>query len=193
MPETTYQVKKITELSENVAANDTDLYVIGNNGTATMRKVTFANLANWVKAKVNALTTSDVVNNATSTTTDKPASAAVAKSLQDQITALNSSTSTTSSVVTRLYFAKTGQLVTMSTGAVITARTWSAYETLEIGTAPTGYRPAREVNFAVPATDRSITLRLIVQPGGNVRIYNPGGAISTSVGVVVAGATYSTV
>ena len=85
-----YSVKKITELTENTTAHDTDLFVLGNEGTATMRKVSFLNLANWVKTKISALVSSDIVNNATTNASDKVASAAVAKSLQDQITTLNS-------------------------------------------------------------------------------------------------------
>lgn len=80
-----YSVKKITELTENTTSHDTDLFVLGNEGTATMRKVSFSNLATWVKTKLGALVTTDVINNATSTATDKPVSAAVAKDLQGQI------------------------------------------------------------------------------------------------------------
>lgn len=85
-----YSVKKITELTENTTSHDTDLFVLGNEGTATMRKVSFSNLATWVKTKISALVSSDIVNNATTNASDKVASAAVAKSLQDQITTLNS-------------------------------------------------------------------------------------------------------
>ena len=53
MPETQYSVKKITDLTANTTAADTDLYVLGNAGTATMRKITFANIA---KAVLNKLT-----------------------------------------------------------------------------------------------------------------------------------------
>ena len=148
----------------------------------------------------------DIVDNATTSDTTKVPSAAVAKSLQDQIgtvpsgstlqgqiNALNSNTSVVSSVVTKLYCAKSGNLVTMATGGAVTARTWAAYESYLIGTVPTGYRPARECNFAVPASDRSITMRCIVQTGGNVYIYNPGGAISTATSIVVFAVTYSLV
>lgn len=52
----TYSVKKITDLTTKTTTDDTDLYVLGNQGTATMRKITFANLAAKIRDKLTSLT-----------------------------------------------------------------------------------------------------------------------------------------
>ena len=51
-----YNVKKITELAAKSASDDTDLYVVGNQGTATMRKISFATIAAAVRDKLTSLT-----------------------------------------------------------------------------------------------------------------------------------------
>lgn len=147
-----------------------------------------------------------VVDNATTADATKLASANVAKGLQDQIGSvpsgstlqgqidtLNSNTSVTSSVVTKLYLAKSGNLVAMTAGSALAGRTWTAYESILIGTIPSGYRPAREVNYAVSTSNTGIILRCIVQTGGNVYINNPGGAISSSISIATFCVTFSTV
>lgn len=63
MADPQYSVKKITDLTTNSSANDSDLYVLGNQGTATMRKITFSTIASAILNKLtsftfNSLTTS---------------------------------------------------------------------------------------------------------------------------------------
>lgn len=45
----------ITSLTENSTGDDTDLLVVGNHGTSTLRKFTFANLATFIKGKIASL------------------------------------------------------------------------------------------------------------------------------------------
>ena len=59
MPDT-YSTKKITDLTEKSDSDDTDLYVLGNQGTATMRKITFANIATKIRDKLTSLTFSSL-------------------------------------------------------------------------------------------------------------------------------------
>lgn len=63
MADPLYSVKKITDLTTNPSTNDSDLYVLGNQGTATMRKITFSTIASAILNKLtsftfNSLTTS---------------------------------------------------------------------------------------------------------------------------------------
>ena len=51
-----YTTKKIADLTEKTTADDTDLYVLGNAGTSTMRKITFATLAAKIRDKLTSLT-----------------------------------------------------------------------------------------------------------------------------------------
>ena len=52
----TYTGKKITEITENTSGADTDLMVVGNRGTAVMRRFTLANLAAYIRDKLTSLT-----------------------------------------------------------------------------------------------------------------------------------------
>lgn len=45
----------ITSLTENSTGDDTDLLVVGNHGTSTLRKFTFANLVAYVRDKLTSL------------------------------------------------------------------------------------------------------------------------------------------
>ena len=45
----------ITSLTANSTGDDTDLLVVGNHGTSTLRKFTFANLAAFIKEKIASL------------------------------------------------------------------------------------------------------------------------------------------
>ena len=56
----TYNVMKITELAEKQSSDDTDLFSIGNQGTATMRKITFATIAAAIRDKLTSLTYSSL-------------------------------------------------------------------------------------------------------------------------------------
>ena len=53
---TEYTVKKITELDEKTTAEDTDLLAVGGGGAATLKKMTLAKLAEWIKTKVSGFT-----------------------------------------------------------------------------------------------------------------------------------------
>lgn len=72
MADTQYTGKKITALQENTTAADNDLYVIGNAGSATMRKFTFANLANAVRDKLKTLQFNSGTNALTTTNKTLP-------------------------------------------------------------------------------------------------------------------------
>ena len=46
------EIKKITDLQENAEAQDTDLMIVGNGGTSVLRKITWSNLLNAIRAKI---------------------------------------------------------------------------------------------------------------------------------------------
>lgn len=48
----TYTSKKVTDLTENTSVSDTDLMLVGNAGTANLRRITFANVAAKIKEKI---------------------------------------------------------------------------------------------------------------------------------------------
>lgn len=47
----TYTGKKITEFTESTSGDGTDLLIVGNRGTAVLRKLTLANLASYMRIK----------------------------------------------------------------------------------------------------------------------------------------------
>lgn len=55
----TLKTKKVTDLPENTGVSDTDLLMVGNAGTATLRKLKMSSLVTWLKEKlgINALNT----------------------------------------------------------------------------------------------------------------------------------------
>ena len=53
---TEYQTKKVTELTEDTAGHSTDLLLVGDNGGAILKKMTFATLGNWIKDRLAVLT-----------------------------------------------------------------------------------------------------------------------------------------
>lgn len=81
-----YSAKKITELTTKTVSDDTDLYVLGNEGTATMRKITFATIAAAVRDKLTTLTFSSL------NTTNKTLPGAVNELNSNKTVYINSST-----------------------------------------------------------------------------------------------------
>ncbi|MDD2958874.1 MAG: hypothetical protein PHR92_10170 [Lachnospiraceae bacterium] len=52
----TTTTKKVTALTENTAPADTDLFMIGNSGTASLRKIKWSNLLTAIKTKIASWT-----------------------------------------------------------------------------------------------------------------------------------------
>jgi len=99
--------KKITDLTEKTEPGNNDLFVAGNNGTATMRKMSFANIANGIISKLTGAVSSILSNNLTasraliSNSSGKVAASGVSSTelgylsgassnIQSQLSALNS-------------------------------------------------------------------------------------------------------
>ena len=80
------ETKKITTLTENTDLSDTDQFPFGAGGGSGLRRIKWINIWNKILAKVRAAL---IIQNATTAATDKVASAAVTKNLQDQITEQN--------------------------------------------------------------------------------------------------------
>lgn len=76
------------------------------------KKITAQNFAAAIKTLASLLETGDVVNDLTSTATDKPLSAAQGKALNDNITNKNALTSTSHTVTG--YYSKQGKVVTVT-------------------------------------------------------------------------------
>lgn len=99
--------KKITDLTEKTAPSDSDLFVAGNNGTATMRKMSFANIVSGIIGKLTGAVSSILTSNLTasraliSNSSGKVAASGVSSTelgylsgassnIQSQLSALNS-------------------------------------------------------------------------------------------------------
>jgi len=102
-----FSKKKITDLTEKTEPGNNDLFVAGNNGTATMRKISFANIANGIISKLTGAVSSILSNNLTasraliSNSSGKVAASGVSSTelgylsgassnIQSQLSALNS-------------------------------------------------------------------------------------------------------
>ena len=102
-----YSKKKITDLTEKTAPSDSDLFVAGNNGTATMRKMSFTNIVSGIIGKLTGAVSSILTSNLTasraliSNSSGKVAASGVSSTelgylsgassnIQSQLSALNS-------------------------------------------------------------------------------------------------------
>ena len=50
-----YEVKKITELAEDSTVTDTDLFAVGNDGSATLRKLSFTTLFTTIRTRLESI------------------------------------------------------------------------------------------------------------------------------------------
>ena len=72
MAENQYTVKKITDLATDAEVTDSDLMAVGNAGTSILKKLTFGNLANYIRDKLKTLTFSSGTNALTTTNKTLP-------------------------------------------------------------------------------------------------------------------------
>lgn len=82
----TLTTKKVTELTENTAMSDNDLFMVGSAGTASLRKLKWSNIWNTIKT---AILGKLVANNLTTTAAGYLLDARQGKALDDKITELN--------------------------------------------------------------------------------------------------------
>lgn len=82
----TLTTKKVTELTENTAMSDEDLFMVGSAGTASLRKLKWSNIWNTIKT---AILGKLVANNLTTTAAGYLLDARQGKALDDKISKLN--------------------------------------------------------------------------------------------------------
>ena len=82
----TLTTKKVTELTENTAMSDNDLFMVGSAGTASLRKLKWSNIWNTIKT---AILGKLVANNLTTTAAGYLLDARQGKALDDKISKLN--------------------------------------------------------------------------------------------------------
>ena len=82
----TLQTKKVTDLAENTAMSDEDLFMVGSAGTASLRKLKWSNIWNTIKT---AILGKLVANNLTTTAAGYLLDARQGKALDDKISKLN--------------------------------------------------------------------------------------------------------
>ena len=82
----TLTTKKVTELTENTAMSDDDLFMVGSAGTASLRKLKWSNIWNTIKT---AILGKLVANNLTTTAAGYLLDARQGKALDDKISKLN--------------------------------------------------------------------------------------------------------
>lgn len=144
--------KTIDQLNQVTAITASDELVVydaeSGTGVEPTKKVTGSNLASSVKTLGSLLGTSDVVNDLTSTATDKPLSANMGKTLNDNMKPSISTSFTFEADVVGLgnqyYAMKQGKVVVLSCGFKITANK-SNYT--KLATLPSGFWPTKEIEF----------------------------------------------
>ena len=82
----TLTTKKVTELTENTAMSDEDLFMVGSAGTASLRRLKWSNIWNTIKT---AILGKLVANNLTTTAAGYLLDARQGKALDDKISKLN--------------------------------------------------------------------------------------------------------
>ena len=112
------------------------------------KKITAQNFAAAIKTLASLLGTGDVVNDLTSTATNKPLSANMGKTLNDNMTPSISTSFTFETDVVGLgnqcFAMRQGKVVVLSCAFKITSNK-SIYT--KLATLPSGYTPAREIEF----------------------------------------------
>lgn len=82
----TLQTKKVTDLTENTAMSDEDLFMVGSAGTASLRRLKWSNIWNTIKT---AILGKLVSNNLTTTEEGYLLDARQGKALDEKISKLN--------------------------------------------------------------------------------------------------------
>jgi hypothetical protein len=86
----TIATKKVTDLTENTSMSDSDLFMVGNAGTSTLRKLKWSNIIAAIKNKLGSAATYSVANNLTTTASSYVLDARQGKALSDKIGTLSS-------------------------------------------------------------------------------------------------------
>ena len=134
-----------------------------------------------VYSKSQAVAKADIVNNLTSTATDKPASA----NLVNGITSGSFSLPSGYSVAGHGAIYRVGHIVTFSCALLIPA--WTSKVLTGISLIPEGFRPNMEIDFAGTDNTNETHLSCLLNTGGNLSIYR---AITTSCTSIRLYATY---
>lgn len=157
-----YNVKKITELAAKSASDDTDLYVVGNQGTATMRKISFATIAAAVRDKLTSLTFPSL------NTSNKTLPGAV-----NELNSKSNGSLTGEHLAAPIGYAKAGNYCSVRVGALQNMPAGSC----DVATLPSGYRPYSMAveQFVYSGIEN---MRITINANGVINIYNYGSNIT---------------
>jgi len=196
--------KKITDLTEKTEPGNNDLFVAGNNGTATMRKMSFANIANGIISKLTGAVSSILSNNLTasraliSNSSGKVAASGVSSTelgylsgassnIQSQLSALNSKSyniiSTGDYIAGQLVYMKTGNICVVQIQAL---KNLPGTASANVATLPVGFRPRDvvAVDTGTPSANGFTTIfRITIAADGVISVYNYGSAIPSAVNI----------
>lgn len=140
-------INGLNPLSALTADDKIPVWDTGASGEPT-KEITAQNFASSIKTLASLLGTGDVVNNLTSTLTTAPLSANMGKALNDNMTPSISTSFTFEADVEGLnnqyYAMKQGKVVILSCALKLTSNK-GIYT--KLATLPSGYAPAREIEF----------------------------------------------
>lgn len=161
----TVSTEKVTDLTANTTAADTDLLIVGNAGTATLRKITFANLRKTILGATTALSALK--------TTAKDIVGAI-NELKTSIT-VQTGTLTAASGMAFLsskacYVKKQGNIVHVV--FTITNSSISANTETILATLPEGFRPSTSMEgFFTASRDAAGNAQVTIYPSGKISVY----------------------
>lgn len=158
----TYTSKKVTDLTENTSVSDTDLMLVGNAGTANLRRITFANVAAKIKEKI-ASWAYDTLN-----TTNKTLPGAI-NELNTNITPIEITLAKGEKFSSAAISAfKVGKIIFVS----IEGTPSSAITTNDI--VASGLPVPKFKNYPVSIGTKDQNYSAVVDENGNIRIWYPG-------------------
>ena len=186
------QTTKMSSLTLDTVTASTEDYPIpatGDTGSVAWGKVVkfFNDAKTAIASKINI---TDIVNNLTSTATNKPLSAAQGKALNDAITNVDNKHSRYSSVEfsriayyqDKFTFRKIGRFVELSyAGSSVAQSAQNAY--VELGTLPDAFKPLGYVYVMMTPANSSGANSTVIQitPDGKINTYNFNKAVAAGV------------
>lgn len=115
--------KKITDLAENTAVTDSDLFMVGASGTASLRKIKWLNIMASILSKVRS---GIIVNNRTTTASGYALDARQGKAIDEEIEGIkteiqNSIMGTSTTLGAEVRVTKTADVIILSISGTLTA------------------------------------------------------------------------
>lgn len=148
----TLQTKKVTELTENTAMSDEDLFMVGSAGTASLRKLKWSNIWNTIKT---AILGKLAANNLTTTAAGYLLDARQGKALDDKISKLNTDL-------------KNSEIIVNRTNQVWIAKSYTEYVVCEYTIQSAGvYLAVAKTMLNNYKTDRAFSFELNQNSAGN--------------------------